>query len=201
MGVRTSIQFKSVAWWALVLTLVIITNILASHCISASIEIEPMENFTSLTQEESVIIQNMLIEQEGIRQFPYLDCCGKSWKSCSCKCKGHLTIGIGRNLDEVGISENEAIGLQQNDVKRIANQLSREFPWFSKINTTRRIVLISMAFNLGFEGFRKFEKMIKSIQSGDFNSAANQMLLSKWASQVKKRAIKLSEMMRSGVMY
>jgi lysozyme len=58
-----------------------------------------------------------------------------------------------------------------------------------------------MAFNLGVEGFKKFTKMIKCIESGDYASAANQMLLSQWASQVGKRAITLSTIMKNGSMF
>ncbi len=185
--------------WFWVLVLVVISNIAASRVIHAEIRLDNIIGTDMpLTADEITILQHMLIEDEGMRQFPYLDCCGKEFKACSCTCKGKITIGIGRNLTDTGISENEAIGLQYNDVKRVSEQLTREFPWFSRINSTRRIVVVSMAFNLGMEGFRKFKKTIKCIESGDFNSAADQMLISPWAKQVGKRSLRLSEMMRKG---
>ncbi len=112
--------------------------------------------------------------------------------------KGKLTIGIGRNLDDVGISENEAIGLMTNDITKATLSLERNFSWFKKLNTPRRIVVLSMAFNLGIVGLTQFKKMIKCIESGDFLSASKEMLNSAWALQVKDRALQLSEIMKKG---
>jgi lysozyme len=151
-----------------------------------------------LSPEESIIIEHLLMEDEGIKQFPYVDCCAKHWKKCSCKEKGNLTIGVGRNLDALGLSENEVAGLLSNDVKRVTALVERNFPWIKKISTPRRIVIISMVFNIGLEGFKEFQKMIKCIESGDFLSAAREMLNSKWATQVKGRATRLSLIMKTG---
>lgn len=152
----------------------------------------------SLSPEESIIIEHMLIEDEGMKAFPYLDCCGKDFKKCECSEKGKLTIGVGRNIEDVGISDNEAIGLLGNDVKRFTALLERGFPWFQKINTPRRMVIISMAFNLGVDRLREFKKMIRCIESGDFYSASREMLNTRWAFQVKKRAVRLSGIMERG---
>jgi lysozyme len=152
----------------------------------------------SLSNEEEIIVQHLLIEDEGLRQFPYLDCCGKSWRKCSCKDKGKLTIGIGRNLEDVGISESEALELQLNDVNQMTALVERSFPWFSKLNTPRRVVIVSMAFNLGLEGLKGFEKMIKCIASGDYPSASKEMINSTWSSQVNNRAMRLALIMKTG---
>jgi len=152
----------------------------------------------ALSEEELVILQNILIEDEGLEQFPYMDCCGKSWRMCVCKDKGFLTVGIGRNLDTVGISENESLGLVINDIKNMTIQLERYFPWFSKLNTPRRIVIVCMAFNMGMQKLKTFTKMIKCIESQDFASAAKEMTNSKWALDVKQRAIRLAVIMKLG---
>lgn len=151
-----------------------------------------------LSPEESIIIEHILIEDEGLKQFPYLDCCGMTWKKCFCKEKGNLTIGVGRNLDALGLSENEVQGLLSNDVKRVTALLDRTFPWFQKISPPRRVVILSMAFNMGVEGLKQFQGMIKSIESGDFTSASNHMLNSKWSVQVKGRAKRLAQIMKTG---
>lgn len=151
-----------------------------------------------LSPEELIIIQHLLIDDEGMKQFPYLDCCGKAFRECKCEQQGKLTIGVGRNLEDIGLSENECIGLELNDVKRVTASLERAFPWFTKINTPRRVVIVSMAFNMGLDGLKQFQKMIKCLESGDFESAANQMLASKWAAQVKGRAVRLAGIMKSG---
>lgn len=150
-----------------------------------------------LTPEETIIAQHILIEDEGMRQLPYFDCCSKFFRECRCENQGKLTIGVGRNLEDIGISENEAMGLEANDIKRVTAELERAFPWFSTLNTPRRIVILSMGF-MGVEKLKQFNKMIKSIQSGDFMSAASHMMNSKWASQVKIRAVRLAEIMKAG---
>jgi len=151
-----------------------------------------------LTADELTICQHLLIDDEGMKEFPYFDCCGKAFRLCKCPNQGKLSIGVGRNLEDVGLSENECIGLELNDVKRVTASLDRVFPWFAKLNTPRRIVIVSMAFNMGVEGLKQFQKMIKSIESGDFESAGNQMLASQWAAQVKTRAVKLANLMKTG---
>ena len=151
-----------------------------------------------LSPEELVIIQHLLIEDEGLEQFPYFDCCGKPFRKCQCKNQGKLTIGVGRNIEDVGLSENECIGLEINDIKRVGALLERSFPWFRMMSTPRRVVIVSMCFNLGLQGFKEFKKMIRCIESGDFSSAAKEMLNSKWASDVKERATRLAGIMRAG---
>lgn len=68
------------------------------------------------------------------------------------------------------------------------------------LDYTRRAVVISMIYNLGLAGFKKFKNTIKFIRAGEYEKAADNMLKSKWAKQVKSRAIELAEMMRTGVM-
>lgn len=155
-----------------------------------------------LTPEEVTIVQHLLIEDEGMELLPYFDCCGKFFRKCSCvsdgKRQGKLSIGVGRNIEDIGISENEAMGLELNDVIRVNLEIARAFSWFGKLNTPRRVVIVSMCFNLGLAGLKEFKKMITSIESGDFESAGNQMLNSKWASQIKSRATRLAKIMKSG---
>ena len=151
-----------------------------------------------LSPEETTIVQHLLIDDEGMKLFPYFDCCGRPFRNCRCETQGKLTIGVGRNIEDIGLSENEAIGLELNDIKRVVAQIERVFPWFQKINTPRRVVICSMCFNLGLEGLSKFKKMIKCIESGDFMSAAKEMLNSKWSSDVKERANRLALIMKTG---
>lgn len=151
-----------------------------------------------LNKEEFVILERILIEDEGIKKFPYLDCCGLAWRKCVCQNKGKLTIGVGRNLDDVGISESEIFNLQENDVKKITLELESNFPWFKRLNSPRRVVIVSMAFNLGIQGLKNFKKMIEAIEVGDFEVAAIEMTHSHWYSQVKGRARRLAAIMMNG---
>ena len=113
--------------------------------------------------------------------------------------EGLLTIGYGILIDPEsgGLWEEEAEFLLQNRIKLSLNQ-AQQFPWFAKLNQNRQEVIVEMVYNLGYQGFNGFKKMIAALEQGDFEEAANQGLDSKWAGQVKGRATRLMDMMRKG---
>lgn len=111
---------------------------------------------------------------------------------------GKNTIGVGRNLDDVGISKEESRFLLANDIKRVKTELAKALPWTEKLDPVRLAVLLDMCFNLGLGGLLKFKNTLAYFQAGDFQKAADNMLLSLWAKQVKSRAVRLAEMTRTG---
>ncbi len=121
-------------------------------------------------------IKQLLITNEGLRLRPYRDTVGK------------LTIGIGRNLDDVGITEDEAMYLLENDIKRAIQDLQSIFVNFNDYEPHVQAVLVDMIFNLGKPRFLTFKKFIRAIKDGDLQTAAKEMMDSKWARQVKNRA-------------
>ncbi len=126
--------------------------------------------------------RRMIIEHEGLRLKPYRDSVGK------------LTIGVGRNLDDVGISEEEALSLLDHDIGNVLQGLERE-PVFHTLSELRRAVLTDMAFNLGLAGLKEFRLMYAALADADFERAAAEMLDSTWAGQVGRRAKRLAKMM------
>jgi lysozyme len=143
-------------------------------------------------------LRKSIIYHEEIRLKPYLDCCGKYWRDCVCVKKGNLTIGAGRNLDSTGITQFETMFLLRNDIERVKGEAVSNFAWFKSLCLARQDVVLEMLFNLGIERFLGFKRMIEAIRVGDFQKASNEMLCSEWAGQVKRRAVNLSNMMRSG---
>ena len=131
-------------------------------------------------------LARLILKHEGFKPKPYKDTVGK------------LTIGIGRNLDDVGLTEKEAFYLLESDIERILKAAYKEFPWFSTLSPSRQDVIVSMIFNLGLEGFKGFQKMILALRVSNFVNAAKEMLDSKWATQVPSRAKELSNMMIEG---
>ena len=125
-------------------------------------------------------LKKLLIKHEGLCLKPYHDSLGK------------LTIGVGRNLDDVGITEQEALQLLDNDIAGIINQLN-SLSVFNQLNSSQQIALTDMAFNLGFQGILQFKKMWAALEGGNFSLAAKEMLDSKWAEQVPCRAKELAE--------
>jgi len=110
---------------------------------------------------------------------------------------GKLTIGFGRNLEDKGISESEAEIMLMNDIQEFQSKL-KNFKWFNQLSDARKEVIINMAFNLGLGGLLKFKKTIELIEQKDFEGASKQMLESRWASQVGKRAKELSDQFLKG---
>ena len=122
---------------------------------------------------------------EGFSKLPY-------------KCPtGHLTIGYGHNLEN-GISEKVALFILQEDLSRAERAVKDAFPWWWKLDDARQFVLVDMAFNMGLAGLKGFKKMLSAAEQGDYQTAAKEMLASKWAAQVGRRAVENARMMETG---
>ena len=129
---------------------------------------------------------SQLRRDEGLRLRPYRDQVGK------------LTIGIGRNLDDDGISEEEADFLLANDIKNTQVSLFAALPWTVDLDEARQGVLLNMAFNMGLHGLMQFKGTLALVETGDYAGAAQAMLESEWAKQVGPRAQRLSIQMDQG---
>jgi len=148
-----------------------------------------------------------LIAHEGLRLQVYQDTLGID------------TIGIGRNLEDRGITKEEldwmdmpnmdavyehgireadAMYLAQNDVQIVEEELLRAHPCVEDLDAVRQLVLVDMAFNMGVPRLCKFKKMWNAIHENKFDIASKEMLDSRWANQVKSRAVKLANAMHNG---
>lgn len=114
---------------------------------------------------------------------------------------GRNTIGYGRNLDDVGISLDEAEYMLNNDVNKVFNQLNDNLSYFCGLNEARQAVLINMAFNMGYAGLMGFKKFLAYVEDGFFEKASKEMLDSRWAVQVGLRSYELSQQMEVGIFY
>lgn len=130
-------------------------------------------------------LEKMLVRHEGLRLYPYKDSVGK------------VTIGIGRNLDDKGISEDEAYMMLRNDIAEVQVE-AYSLPWYRSLNEARKLVIENMLFNIGMTRLLGFKKMIAAIEREDFERASDEMMDSKWAAQVGSRATELSHMMKVG---
>lgn len=131
-------------------------------------------------------LKKMLVRHEDLRLKPYRDTVGK------------LTIGVGRNLDDFGLTKEEVLYLLHNDVMRVTQEVKKAFPWWLRLNAVRQNVVLNMVFNLGLSRFLGFKKTIGAIEGKNWDIAAKEMLDSKWAVQVGRRAQELSKMMKTG---
>lgn len=125
-------------------------------------------------------------KNEGLSYFPY-------------KCPaGALTIGYGHNLEARGIPKEVAELLLKQDLEIAGKEVKNAFIWWPKLDAARMGVLVEMCFNVGISRLCGFKKMLAAVEEGNYKTAAKEMLCSKWAQQVKGRAVELSKIMETG---
>ena len=122
---------------------------------------------------------------EGYRRHPY---------TCSA---GKLTVGYGRNLDDVGIDQEEAEWLLERDIERARAALRLE-PYWLDLGEVRQAVLLDMAVNMGWPRLQTFQRMRQALRMSEYHRAAAEMVDSAWYEQVGQRSRRLVEMMRTG---
>jgi lysozyme len=131
-------------------------------------------------------LEDQLIDHEGLELSLY-KCTGDKW-----------TIGVGRNLDDRGITEDEARYLLKNDIAIVEEELLRNKPSVVDLDGVRQRILVDMGFNLGIPTLLKFQNMWTAVEDEDWIEASEQMLDSRWAKQVGRRAIRLADAMKTG---
>lgn len=114
---------------------------------------------------------------------------GRMHKPYKCTA-GKTSIGIGRNLDDVGLSDDEIDYLFANDLKRAHAEASK-YPWFAELSEVRQAAIIDMIFNLGPSRFAGFRNFIQAMSQKDYVWAAAELVASKWFLQVRRRASRI----------
>ena len=122
------------------------------------------------------LLKQALLRDEGLRFRPYLCPAGKR------------TIGVGRNLDDRGITKAEAMMLLDNDISLVESELDHELPWWRALPDGPDRALANMAFNMGVPRLLGFRKMLEALKRGDYATAAKEAQNSQWAQQVGDRA-------------
>ena len=115
------------------------------------------------------------------------------------KCSaGKNTIGVGINVDDRGITEDESDYLLSNDIDLCVKELEGTFPWFQTLSDTRQRVMVNMCFNLGLSRLMGFRKFLAAMEAGEWETAGVEMLDSKWARQVGPRSTRLRDLVLEG---
>jgi lysozyme len=115
--------------------------------------------------------------------------------------QGYWTIGVGRLIDKRrggGLRPDEIALMLENDITAAEEDCRILFPRFDSLSDARKVVLCSMAFNLGRGGLAAFKRLRKAIDAADYETASAEMLHSSWALQVGRRAERLAKQMREG---
>jgi lysozyme len=142
-------------------------------------------------------LQKLIAElrrDEGVRYSPYNDT------------KGIPTVGVGHNLNskplpagwKYPLNDMQINSLLDDDLEDVFHDLDRNLPWWTDLNDVRQRALANMAFNLGITKLLGFRNTLVAMRQGKYDAAADGMLASAWATQVKGRATRLADMMRRG---
>jgi lysozyme len=134
------------------------------------------------------ILEERIKRHEGFRDRIYLD----SEDKPTCGWWHYLWVGSKVPLVACDAFFKQDLADAVNSYQTILPHLRK------KLNTTRARVVIEMIFNMNIAKVLAFRKMWEAIDRDDFEGAANEMLSSKWANQVKGRAIELADIMRKG---
>ena len=134
-----------------------------------------------------------LIADEGFEYEIYLDHLG------------YPTLGVGHLITEkdeehgkpVGtpISEQRIRECLDQDIEIVCSELDRNEPWWRNLDDNRQRILANMCFNLGYPRLSNFKRFIAAVQTSQWETAAREMMDSKWSGQVGDRAKRLRDRM------
>ena len=124
---------------------------------------------------------------------------------------GFDTIGYGRNIEANPLSKEEKAKLVNGEVsKEVAKEwleaeLSRcydncasAFAWFKDLDTKRAGAIVDMAYNMGLGTLKTFKNSLGFMERKDYKGAAENFRKSKWYSQVKRRGVRITEIIEKG---
>lgn len=109
---------------------------------------------------------------------------------------GKLSIGYGLNLEDTGITEEEAEYLLRNRLLKVeaaAKEIFGDKLW-SEFGDIRRMAFVNMIYNLGIKGFKGFTQTINLAKEKKWKECGLNILNTLWARQVGARAHRISRM-------
>lgn len=118
-----------------------------------------------------------LILDEGRRPKPYMDTAVPP----------RITIGIGRNLTDNGLSEAEINFLFDNDIQTAKSGLDARLPWWRDLPDFAQRVLINLTFNMGISKLTEFPRFLEAMQQQNWDVAKAELRSSRWYFQVGDR--------------
>ncbi len=128
---------------------------------------------------------DQLIRLEGSKLAPYADV------------EGRLIVADARYAESAGVS-GRTIAVLEADVRRVAGELRDQWRGFAALDAVRQRVVIHMAFSMRVTGLLAMGRLVAAIESGFWEKAAEEILISYWAKRERRRALVLAEMMHTG---
>ena len=130
-------------------------------------------------------LKNTLIEDEGIELKLYQCTSGKN------------TIGVGRNLDDRGISHETAMQMLEEDIEIVQHEIKQSINFYDGLPDIVQQAICNLVFNMGMPRYLQFKRHLVHLRNHDFDKAADELLDSKYASQLPNRSKRVADMIRS----
>jgi lysozyme len=130
-------------------------------------------------------LRDQLSLHEDRRKFVYDDATGKGIDE-ACFVRGKPTVGVGRNLADRGLSDDEIDYLLDNDINDCIAE-AQKFRWFEALNPVRQAAVVELVFNLGLTRLSGFKKFLNFMNEHRYAQAAGELKNSLWYRQVKSR--------------
>jgi len=123
-------------------------------------------------------LKAMLEHDEGLRLKPYHCTAGK------------LTIGVGRNIEDVGISKTTAYQMLEEDIERCERSCRAIFgaELWNSWGPVRRMGWLNFAFQLGPAGMLGVRNTLRAAIAQDWKRVEENLKLSRWIKQTPQRA-------------
>jgi len=131
-------------------------------------------------------LRKQITKHEGI-EYKLYKCTSDKW-----------TIGVGRNLDDRGISHDTAMQMLDEDIDICINELQQTVSYWDDLPERVQEALVNLCFNMGIKRLMAFKKTFGYLREGMFDKAADELLDSRYANQVGQRAIDVAHMIREG---
>jgi lysozyme len=131
-------------------------------------------------------LRQQLIKHESIELKPY---------RCT---SDKLTIGVGRNIEDRGISHETAMQMLDEDIDICINELQQTVSYWNNLPSRVKEGLINLCFNMGISRLMAFKKTFGFLREGMYSKAADELLDSRYANQVGQRAVDVANMIRDG---
>lgn len=155
-----------------------------------------------LTLDDTACLSAQVKAGEGLRLEAYRCPAGALTVGYGHNCDASPVAGVSRTGDS--ITRERAENLFESDLSVAVWTTRKALPWIINLRPARQAVLYDMAFNMGLgspggsRGLLSFRNTLKMTENGDYAGASRRMLQSKWARQVKSRAVKLARQMETG---
>ena len=120
---------------------------------------------------------------------------------------GYATFGIGHLVTESDPEQGQSLGTPvssdrvaeafESDIQSVLRDCNILYSDFHNLPEEAQQVIANMMFNLGRPRLSKFAGMKRGVDARDWNQAADEMVDSRWYTQVPNRARRLVDRMRA----